>query len=81
MPNRYVGRNLLAMRNLPPVLGVQEVMTLLGKSQRHVLRLANSGELVGRKVGAGGKTSAWAFTGESVGAYLDRLDSKEAESA
>jgi predicted DNA-binding transcriptional regulator AlpA len=61
------------MRNIPPVLGVTEVMELLGKSQTTVLRLARTGELVGRKLGDG-RTASWAFTGESVAAYLDRRD-------
>ena len=66
------------MRNLPPVLGVSEVMVLMGRSQKYVLDLARSGEIVGRKLGDG-KTASWAFTGESVEEYLAR--DPEAESA
>ena len=66
------------MRNLPPVLGVTEVMAIMGKSQATVLRLARRGEIVGRKLGEG-KTASWAFTGESVEEYLSR--DLEAESA
>jgi len=68
------------MRNLPSILGVAEVVVLLGKSQHTVLRLANSGELVGRKLGTG-RTASWAFTGESVAAYLDRLEEEEERTA
>jgi Helix-turn-helix domain len=68
------------MRNLPPVLGVTEVMVILDKSQHTVLRLARSGELVGRKLGDG-RTASWAFTGESVAAYLERIELREERSA
>lgn len=64
------------MRTLPPVLGVSEVMALLGVGQTTVLRLAHKGELVGRKLGEG-RTASWAFTGESVAIYLDRLEQED----
>lgn len=63
---------------LPPVMGVTEVMALLGKSQATVLRMGRDGVLVGRKLGDG-RNSSWAFLGESVQAYVDRL--KEVEPA
>jgi hypothetical protein len=65
------------MHTLPPVLGVSEVMTILGLGQTSVLRLARNGELVGRKLGEG-RTASWAFTGESVQAYLERHQPEEA---
>ena len=58
---------------LPFVLGLSEVMTILGRSQTTVLRLAREGQIVGRKLGDG-RTASWAFTGESVEAYLDRRE-------
>ena len=81
MPQAYAARNFSRMRNdLPPILGVAEVMVLLEKSQATVLRLAREGEFVGRKLGEG-KTASWAFTGESIGAYLRRLDRQKGDAA
>lgn len=81
LPWGYVTRNFLRMRNdLPPILGVAEVQRLLKKSQATVLRLAREGEFVGRKLGDG-KTASWAFTGESVSAYLRRIDRQKGDAA